>query len=185
MIDRLTGALARSGADYTEIRVERSWSTAVTFRGRRLESATASEDQGGCVRALATGGGWGVASFTSLDRLDAMVARAAELSRAVRVTPPIRLADVAPHRAEAILDLDGDVRGVPIAEKKRLLEAYNGELLAVSDRVVDSVASYRDEVSEYWYVNSEGTALHELRDANGGPEAVFYTNAKQLLGRAA
>ena len=163
MIDRLTAALARSRADYTEIRVERTWSTAVTFRGRRLESAAASEDQGGFVRALSPGGGWGVASFTSLDRLQAMVARAVELSRAVRVTPPIRLADVAPHRADAILDLDGDVRGVPIAEKKRLLEAYNGELLAVSDRVVDTVASYRDEVSEYWYINSDGTALHELR----------------------
>ena len=163
MIDRLTAALARSRAAYTEIRVERTWSTAVTFRGRRLESATASEDQGGFVRALHAGGGWGVASFTSLDRLEAMVARAVELSRAVRVTPPIRLADVAPHQADAILDLDGDVRGIPIAEKKRLLEAYNGELLAVSDRVVDTVATYRDEVSEYWYVNSDGTALHELR----------------------
>ncbi len=163
MIDRLTAALGRSRADYTEIRVERTWSTAVTFRGRRLESATASEDQGGFVRALSAGGGWGIASFTSLDRLEAMVARAVELSRAVRVTPPIRLADVAPHQADAILDLDGDVRGIPIAEKKRLLEAYNGELLAVSDRVVDTVATYRDEVSEYWYVNSDGTALHELR----------------------
>jgi len=163
LIDRLTTALSRSRADYTEIRVERTWSTAVTFRGRRLESATASEDQGGFVRALSAGGGWGVASFTSLDRLDAMVARAVELSRAVRVTPPIRLADVATHQADALLDLDGDVRGIPIAEKKRLLEAYNGELLAVSDRVVDTVASYRDEVSEYWYVNSQGTALHELR----------------------
>ena len=163
MIDRLTAALARSRADYTEIRVERTWSTAVTFRGRRLESATASEDQGGFVRALYAGGGWGVASFTSLDRLEAMVARAGELSRAVPVDPPIRLADVPPHQADALLDLDGDVRGVPIAEKKRLLEAYNGVMLGVSDRIVDTLAVYRDEVSEYWYVNSQGTRLHELR----------------------
>jgi len=163
LIDRLTAALARSRADYTEIRVERTWSTAVTFRGRRLESATASEDQGGFVRALYAGGGWGVASFTSLDRLEAMVARAGELSRAVPVDPPIRLADVPPHQADALLDLDGDVRGVPIAEKKRLLEAYNGVMLGVSDRIVDTLAVYRDEVSEYWYVNSQGTRLHELR----------------------
>ena len=163
MIDRLTAALRRSRADYTEIRVERTWSTAVTFRGRRLESATASEDQGGFVRALHAGAGWGVASFTSLDRLEALVERAAELSRAVRVAPPIRLADVAVHQADAQLDLDGDVRGVPIAEKKRLLEAYNGAMLGVSDRIVDTLAVYRDEVSEYWYVNSEGTVLHELR----------------------
>jgi len=163
LIDRLTTALARSRADYTEIRVERTWSTAVTFRGRRLESATASEDQGGFVRALYAGGGWGVASFTSLDRLEAMVARAGELSRAVPVDPPIRLADVPPHQADDLLDLDGDVRGVPIAEKKRLLEAYNGVMLGVSDRIVDTLAVYRDEVSEYWYVNSQGTRLHELR----------------------
>ena len=163
MIDRLTAALSRSRADYTEIRVERTWSTAVTFRGRRLESATASEDQGGFVRALHAGGGWGVASFTSLDRLDAMVARAGELSRAVPVDPPIRLGDVPSHQADALLDLDGDLRGVPIAEKKRLLEAYNGAMLGVSDRIVDTLAVYRDEVSDYWYVNSQGTILHELR----------------------
>jgi len=163
LIDRLTAALSRSRADYTEIRVERTWSTAVTFRGRRLESATASEDQGGFVRALHAGRGWGVASFTSLDRLDAMVARAGELSRAIPVDPPIRLDDVPPHQADALLDLDGDVRGVPIAEKKRLLEAYNGAMLGVSDRIVDTLAVYRDEVSEYWYVNSQGTILHELR----------------------
>src|SRR3989449_643251 len=80
-----------------------------------------------------------------------------------RGPPPIRLADVAPHRAEAMLDLDGDVRGVSLAEKKRLLEAYNGAMLAVSDRIVDTLATYRDEVSEYWFVNSDGTILHELR----------------------
>src|SRR5437870_13601351 len=92
-----------------------------------------------------------------------MVARAGELSRAVTVDPPIRLADIPPRRADAELDLDGDVRGVALADKKRLIEAYNGAMLAVSDRIVDTLASYRDEVSEYWYVNSQGTALHELR----------------------
>jgi TldD protein len=163
LIDRLTTALQRSRAEYTEIRVERTWSTAVTYRGRRLESATASEDQGGFVRALHAGGGWGVASFTSLDRLDAMVPRAGELSRAVSVDPPIRLAEVSPQQADAVLDLDGDVRGIALADKKRLIEAYNGAMLAVSDRIVDTLASYRDEVSEYWYVNSQGTVLHELR----------------------
>src|SRR4029077_8953210 len=52
---------------------------------------------------------------------------------------------------------------ISLSDKKRLIEAYNGEMLAVDARIVDTVASYRDEVSEYWYVNSEGTALHELR----------------------
>jgi TldD protein len=163
LIERLLDALAASRADFTEIRLERTWSSAVAFRGRRCENAVASEDQGGFVRALDHGCGWGTAAFTSLDRLPAMVGRARELSRAVRRDDPIRLADVAPQRADALLDLDGDVRGVPLADKKRLIEAYNAAMLAVGDRVVDTQASYRDEVTEYWYVNSDGTVLHELR----------------------
>jgi TldD protein len=170
--DRLTEALKHSRADYTEIRLEHTWSSAVSFRGRRLEAATASEDVGGFVRALNRGCGWGTASFTSLDRLTAMVIRAYELSRAVRLAEPIRLADVTARQAEALLDLDGDVRGVPLAEKKTLLEAYNGAMLAVSDRVVDTQASYHDEVSEIWYANSEGALLHERR-----PEVVVSGTA--------
>jgi len=170
--DRLAAALKASRADYTEIRVERTWSSAVTFRGRRLETATVSEDEGGFVRVLNQGYGWGIASFTSLDELPAMVIRANQLSRAVRLDEPIRLAQTAPQVAAAALDLDGDVRGVPLAEKKRLLEAYNGAMLGVSDRVVDTQASYQDEVSEVWYVNSEGTALSQLR-----PEVVLSGTA--------
>ena len=163
MKDRLAAALKASRADYTEIRVERTWSSAVTFRGRRLETATVSEDQGGFVRALNRGCGWGIASFTSLDALPAMVARADQLSRAVRLERPIRLAATTPQVADATLDLDGDVRGISLADKKRLIEAYNGAMLAVSDAVVDTQAIYRDEVSEVWYVNSEGTVLAQLR----------------------
>jgi TldD protein len=170
--DRLTAALRTSRADYTEIRVERTWSSAVALRGPRLETATASEDVGGVVRVLSRGYGWGTAVFTSLDRLPAMIARAHELSQAVKVDEPIRLAEVTPRQADAVLDLDGDVRGIPLAEKKRLLEAYNGEMLAVGGGIADTQASYHDEVSEYWFVNSEGTVLYELR-----PEVVLSGTA--------
>src|SRR2546428_734088 len=139
---------------------------------RELKPATASEEVAGLVRVLHKGWGWGVASFSSLARLPAMVARAGELSRAVRLDDPIRLAEVFPREADAVLDLDGDVRGVPLAEKKRLLEAYNGAMLAVGDRVVDTQASYRDEVSEGWDANSEGTLIYQLR-----PEVVLSGTA--------
>jgi len=170
--DRLTAAVKQSRADYTEIRIERTWSSAVAFRGRRVETATVSEDQGGFVRVLNKGCGWGIASFTSLDELPSMVARAHELSRAIRVDEPIRLAETEPQTGDAVLDLDGDVRGVPLADKKKLLEAYNGAMLAVSGSVVDTQASYRDEVSEVWFVSSEGASLYQLR-----PEVVVSGTA--------
>jgi len=161
--DRLAAAVKQSRAGYTEIRVERTWSSAVAFRGRRLETATVSEDQGGFVRVLNKGCGWGIASFTSLDALPAMVTRANELSRAVRLDEPIRLAETPPKSGNALLELDGDVRGIALSDKKQLLDRYNSALLAVSDKIVDTQASYRDEVSEVWYVNSEGTSLYQLR----------------------
>jgi TldD protein len=170
--DRLTAAVKQSRADYTEIRVERTWSSAVAFRGRRVETATVSEDQGGFVRVLNKDCGWGIASFTSLDELPSMVARAHELSRAIRLDEPIRLAETEPQTGDAVLDLDGDVRGIPLAEKKALLEAYNGAMLAVSGSVVDTQASYRDEVSEVWFVSSEGASLYQLR-----PEVVVSGTA--------
>ncbi|HUC41545.1 MAG TPA: DNA gyrase modulator, partial [Gemmatimonadales bacterium] len=172
MKDRLAAALKQSRADYTEIRVERTWSSAVAFRGRRLETATVSEDQGGFVRVLNKGYGWGITSFTSLAELPQMVTRANELSRAVKLDEPIRLAEAAAQMADAVLDLDGDVRGIALSEKKKLLDRYNSAMLAVSDRIVDTQASYRDEVSEVWYVNSEGAFVYQLR-----PEVVLSGTA--------
>src|SRR5207253_548013 len=56
--------------------------------------------------------------------------------------------------------------------KKKLLEAYNGAMLAVSSSIVDTQASYRDEVSEVWYANSEGAVLYQVR-----PEVVVSGTA--------
>ena len=85
MHNRLAEAIASSRADYTEIRLERSWLTAVSYRGSRLEGANSSLDLGGFVRCMSKGYGWGAVSFNGLDHLDAMVARARELSLAVRL----------------------------------------------------------------------------------------------------
>lgn len=163
MQDRIADALAASRADFTEIRVERSWISAVAWRGRRLEGAHTAMDMGGFVRCLNHGFGWGAASFTAVDRLPAMTARAHELSRAVRLDDPITLAPVPIRRDDVRLDLDGDVRGIALDDKTRLLGRLNALMLDQDRRVVDTQAAYRDEVTEYWYANSEGTRLYELR----------------------
>jgi TldD protein len=163
MKNLLADALKSSRADYTEIRLERSWVTTVAFRGARLEGANSSLDAGGFVRCLNRGHGWGVASFTSVDRLPMMVARAHELSLAVRLDEPIQLAPVPIREDDVRLNLDGDVRGISLEDKKRLLERLNGLMLGHDRRIVDTQAAYRDEVTEYWFASSEGTLLYELR----------------------
>jgi TldD protein len=165
--DRLAEALRASAADYAEVRVERTRSTRVSFRGKRLEGANESVDAGGCVRALFRGHGWGVASFTSLDEIPAMLRAAAELSRAIHLAEPIRLAEVPPRQDVVIPEVDGDPRDVPLAEKRRLLEHLNGLTLAASRKIADTTASYFDNWTEWAFASSEGGWLYEVRPEIG------------------
>jgi len=165
--DRLTDALRASRAAYAEVRVERSRATRVAFRGQRLEGANESVDAGGCVRALVDGHGWGVASFTSLDDLPAMLAAAEEMSRAIHLERPIRLAPAAPREDAVIPAVDGDPRDVPLAEKRRLLEHLNGLMLSVSPKIADTSAAYYDSRTEWAFANSEGAWLYEVRPEIG------------------
>jgi predicted Zn-dependent protease len=161
--DRLSDALRAARADYTEIRLERTWASAVAYRGSRLEGATTAVETGGMVRCLNRGKGWGVASFTGAERLPAMVSQAHELSLALPLDAPIRLADIPIRQADHYSDLDGDVREVPLAEKRSLLERLNQEMLAADRRITDTLATYEDRVTERWLANSDGLLLYDLR----------------------
>jgi len=108
-----------------------------------------------------------VASFTSLDDLPAMLAAAEEMSRAIHLDQPIRLAAAAPHEDVVIPAVDGDPREVPLAEKRRLLEHLNGLMLAASGKIADTTAAYFDHRTEWAYANSEGTWLYEVRPEIG------------------
>jgi TldD protein len=165
--DRLSEALRASRAAYAEVRVERTRATRVAFRGTRLEGANESVDAGGCVRALVDGHGWGVASFTSLDDLPAMLAAAEEMSRAIHLERPIRLAPAAPREDVVIPEVDGDPRDVPLVEKRRLLEHLNGLMLGVSPKIADTSAAYYDNWTEWAFVSSEGAWLYEVRPEIG------------------
>jgi TldD protein len=162
MKDRLADALRGARADYTEIRLERTWATAIAFRGSRLEGATSAIEVGGMVRCLNHGRGWGIATFTGADQIRAMVSRAHELSLAVLLDTPIRLAEIPVRTEDHLTDLDGDVRGVPLEEKRRMLERFNQEMLASDRRVVDTLASYEDAVMERWVATSDGVMLYNL-----------------------
>ena len=163
MLERLLDAIRSSRADYADIRLERSFITSVAWRGRRLEGASTGTDVGGTVRCLNHGHGWGIASFNRLDDLEARLARAHELSLAVRPPEPVVLAPAPVREGHVRPALADDPRDIPLLEKRRYLEHLNAEMLRFDRRIIDTQSAYRDEVTECWFVNSEGTALHELR----------------------
>ncbi|HEY2805448.1 MAG TPA: TldD/PmbA family protein [Gemmatimonadales bacterium] len=167
MRDRLTEALRKFTAGYAEVRVEKARTTRVVFRGKRLELAAENVDAGGNVRVLRDGHGWGVASFTTLDDLPAMLEQAGEMSRAIALAEPIRLAPAPVRVDEVVPAVDGDPMTIPLAEKRRYLEHLNGLMLGASDRIADTSATYYDDRTEWWYANSDGTWLHEVRPEIG------------------
>ncbi|HEU4763331.1 MAG TPA: TldD/PmbA family protein [Gemmatimonadales bacterium] len=183
MESRITDALKASRADYTEIRIERTWVTTVALRGRRLEAAHRGVDQGAFIRCFAAGRGWGVVTTTDLDRLATAVARAHELSLLVPVERPITLAPVPPHQADDLPELEDDPRDMALTDKRALAERLNGELLGLDRRITETQFAARDEVTERWYGNSEGTLVHDLR-ADASIAAVAVARENGLVERA-
>jgi len=97
MRELMERALRTSKADYTEIRIEQQEASKVIFRGRDLETADVVIDVGGIVRSLYRDGGWGIATFNSLDDLPARVEQAYRCAKAVH-GEPIELAEVSPSQ---------------------------------------------------------------------------------------
>ncbi|HEU4570173.1 MAG TPA: TldD/PmbA family protein [Gemmatimonadales bacterium] len=183
MLDRIAEALRSSRADHTDIRCERAWTSAAAARGRRVEGLTRHRDAGGVVRCLVHGRGWGIVSFTGLDRLGEMVTRAYELALAVHAEPAPALAPVPPRELLLAHPPADDPRGVPLAERRRVLDTLTGELFGVDRRVVDLQLALRDEVVERWYVSSEGARIHELR-SEGTVAAVAAAREEGVVARA-
>jgi len=163
MRDKIQAALKSSKADYTEIRVEEREATTVAYRGKDLETANAVIDAGGIVRCLCREGGWGVATFNDRDDLLAKVEQATECARVVQSEEPIDLAAISVSEDRIAVKLAHDFRGVSMADKKAIVEAYNNILLGHSDKIVDTSCVYRDTFGHVFFANSEGTFIEEDR----------------------
>lgn len=166
-MERLEKALATSRADYTEIRLETRRTTRIVYHGKRLETVSTVVDQGGIVRALVRGGGWGYSTFNSLDDPARRVDQAYQSARVVAARP-IALAEVEPSQEEIRAALDIDFRQIPLEDKQALVSRYNDIVLSFP-HVVDTQASYADQFITMTYANSEGARIVEER-----PQSTLY-----------
>jgi TldD protein len=159
----MEAALKSSKANYTEIRIEARDATTIAFRGKELETANAVIDLGGIVRCLCKDGGWGIATFNSLDDLESKVELAYQSAKVIPGDEPITLAEipVSDNRTEAALEVD--FRKVPLSDKVSLMESYHSILNSHSEKIVDTVCNYADSFSQFYFANSEGTFIHEDR----------------------
>ena len=116
---------------------------------------------GGVVRAL-TRGGWGIATFETLDDVEHYVQEAAAAA-AVVGKETTQLAEVTPVDAERRARLDTDFRGVSLDEKLKLIAEYNRIILEHHDAIESTHIHYADGFRTVAFASSEGAYFLEER----------------------
>lgn len=145
-------------ADYCEIRIEEIDNTRLAYHGNGLDTIAQTSGLGGNVRAL-TNGGWGFASFNSLDGLKAKV------SDAVAQSISVGGSKTEIGKVEAKVEIVpgyivDDPAKVSLDEKKRLMDHYNDLVWSVGGiNSVDII--YGDTSRKTFFGNSEGAYIEQ------------------------
>jgi len=160
MQDKLFSIIRKLKADYVEVRLDKSESSRLVYRGERLEEAGRTASAGGCVRALVKGG-WGFASFNSPDRLSKSAAMAVEQATHVGKGN----SEFSPARA--IVDkVEAEYKKNPLAvtlsTKKSLLDEYNRIMLETPGIQTTSIG-YGDIRKKVTYASSDGSYIEQSR----------------------
>ena len=157
---QISEALKGHGADYVEVRIEEGESTRLLYRGRELEDVGMTTSLGGNVRALVNGG-WGFVSFNNIEGLKDRVENAVRQARLVGHEKS-ELAGV-----DSIVDivgpqLDKDPRSLTLAQKKDLMDQYNGIMWEV-EGIQTTLIGYGDGRKRVVFASSEGSYIEQQR----------------------
>ncbi|HEY9878539.1 MAG TPA: TldD/PmbA family protein [Leptolyngbyaceae cyanobacterium] len=146
--------------DYLAIRLEQSEATDILLRGGRIETLSEGISIGGHVRACFKGG-WGFASFNTLEGLVNRVEEAISAARMVGDDETL-LAPVDPIQASCALPLTGtDPRHIPITRKKDLCSRYAEILQTVDDRITTTSVRYGDVTQHILLATSDGSLIEQ------------------------
>jgi len=162
MNETIRELLEESQADYTEVRWEEVFRSRVVFQRDQLMALEATEERGGIVRALVDGA-WGIAIFTDLEDLPKKIAEATHLAKkaAPHVRDKVYLAETEPVVDRFSGEMERDIRGVSLEEKRKLAENYNKIILEFNPAIVASSVRYTDSLRRVIYANSEGTYIEQ------------------------
>jgi TldD protein len=171
MKDRVDQTLKKfsSQCDYLEVHLEEIHESRIQFTGSQLTDLGKKTDFGGNVRAL-TNGGWGFASFNSVDRMDEFAQHAIDQARIVGKDKSV-LAPSEPVRGDVLVDVKSDPRDVSLDAKVDILRAYNQQALGHHDLIVSTTTRYFDRFHRRWFGSSEGGMIYQERIDLGGAVA--------------
>ncbi len=155
----------RLGANYAEARVQRDLGHTFTLKNGAAEPVNVTRKLGVGIRVIVDGA-LGFASTNSLDRdqlrsTTESAVRAAKASKRL-VTSPIRLSQEKSWEDNWEAKMKVDVRSVSPEEKYELLFTIEKSLTPESVHVSlpSRILVFDEDLSEKFYVNSEGSRLH-------------------------
>jgi TldD protein len=159
MIDKLKKALAKSTAEYTDIRHEDINNMGIMFAKDKLHEVSSSFISGAFIRAFKNGG-IGYACCTSLKNLDKAVKSACEKAAVMGRHAKLKegLAPAPVVKDKFVPKPKIDPRTISFDEKKTLVQDYN-KLALNHDKVQTTTSSYFESFSTENFVNSEGTEI--------------------------
>ncbi len=155
----------RLGANYAEARVQRDLGHTFTLKNGTAEPVNVTRKLGVGIRVIADGA-LGFASTNSLDRdqLRSTTESAVRTAKASKrlVTSPIRLSQEKSWEDNWEAKMKVDVRSVSPEEKYELLSTIEQSLTPESVHVSlpSRILVFDEDLSEKFYVNSEGSRLH-------------------------
>ncbi len=156
--DLIENALNGHGADYCEVRIEETDNSRLTYRGKSLDTIAQTSGLGGNVRA-ATKGGWGFASFNSLDELSTKVADAVTQSKAVGGSKT-ELGEVESNVDVVPAYIVEDPAEISLEEKKRQMDHYNDLVWSV-DGINSADIIYGDTSRKTYFGSSDGSYIEQ------------------------
>jgi len=158
---RLQQALSKADVDYCEVRFEDSRELVIQFQGKALENVRNTGLYGGNVRALYKGG-WGFASFNSLDDLESNITIACGQAKAAGeiVNEDFKLAPVPAVTDDVCPSWTLHPEAVSLSEKIRILTHYH-QLMLSYENIPAAAIQYQERCTTLWFANSEGTAVRQ------------------------
>ena len=146
-----------TGFDYAEIRMNITDSTLISMSGKDIENVASGISTGGSVRGYRNGR-WYLAAFTDPEGARDAISKAKEIEQVIPAGAEQRLPNRAPVHIEKTTPVGIPLNSVPFDAKLELLRGYN-ELLRAPEKIQTSRALYRDSVTEYININTDGSVF--------------------------
>ncbi|MBR6332037.1 MAG: TldD/PmbA family protein [Dehalococcoidales bacterium] len=154
----LSDIIRTAPADYIEVHLSETDSSAIRYRQQNLETIGKSSSRGGNIRALVDGG-WGFTCFNDMDDLNKKVQEVIHQAK-LASGPKIKLADVPVVRDTVKSEYDPTT--VSLSRKKEIFDRYNS-LIWETPSIQSSSLRYADGHKRQIFLNSEGSFITQER----------------------